>query len=107
MSMNIENELANLIANELIQIIDSAIIEQMIYPGIRMHSMTFIDKRYDYGQQRVHMYVKTCNDKILEKYCNREEHTFDEYLDSFEFLKADGTIVEICQTGDWFQKNCN
>lgn len=85
---NVEEELVNLLANGISNEIDKLICRHIMGIIDTSYILTFIDKRYDYPQQRVRLEIlesKMPSGKIEVKFnCNRDERTFEDYVLNFD-----------------------
>lgn len=96
---NVEEELVSSLANGLSSEIDKLICRHNMGIIDTSYILAFIDKRYDYSQQRVRLEIlesKLPSGEIEVKFdCNRDERTFEDYVLNFNNWVHAGYIKNI------------
>ena len=96
---NVEEEFVNLLANNISSEINKLICRHNMGIIDTSYILTFIDKRYDYPQQRVRLEIlesKMPSGEIGIKFdCNRDERTFEDYVLNFDNRVSAGYIKNI------------
>lgn len=96
---DVEKEFCDILAKEIGNEIDCLLTDAALGFRTAIHKMTFIDSRYEYGQQRVWLEVKEVTDSAGNTsrtlWCNRPERSFSDYVTNFETWTNAGYLTEI------------
>lgn len=105
--IDVEKDFCEALAKEIGNEIDRLLTDAALGFKTAIHEMTFIDNRYEYGQQRVWLEVKEVTDSdgntSRTLWCNRPERSFSDYAANFEAWTAAGYLTEISGNLQYFK----
>lgn len=105
-SWGVESELAEDLSKGIADNIDRLILKSALGYIFENKSITFLDKRYNYPQQRVTLSIHTeitpykIQEVVYE--CNRSERSYDDYIKNFNKWVKAGYLKKIEGDVDYF-----